>query len=243
MGPPQLSISIIEATMPDPERVIRRQRALADFGEFALRNENLDEVLTEACRLVGEALERCSFRLSIPRVGEVVGALLVGELIEEFADGFPGLLDRTCRRLPKHSFQLGKGLLDGIEVRAVGREEEQVRACGPDRAPHVWALVAAQIVHHDDITASERRDQEPPHIGQEAAPIDRSVEHAWRGDRVTAQRSNERQRLPVSMRHLVDQAIPHSAATVRPGHVGLDPGLVDEDQPPRVKLVLVRPPA
>ncbi|WP_245436308.1 LuxR C-terminal-related transcriptional regulator [Methylobacterium sp. V23] len=29
---------------------------LANFGEFALRSENLDEVLTEACRLVAEAL-------------------------------------------------------------------------------------------------------------------------------------------------------------------------------------------
>ena len=29
---------------------------LADFGEFTLRSDNLDEVLTEACRLVGEAM-------------------------------------------------------------------------------------------------------------------------------------------------------------------------------------------
>lgn len=34
----------------------RRQRVLADFGEFALRSDDLDEVLTQACRLVGEAL-------------------------------------------------------------------------------------------------------------------------------------------------------------------------------------------
>ncbi|WP_376093980.1 PAS domain S-box protein [Roseomonas sp. CCTCC AB2023176] len=43
--------------MPDVERMVRRQRALAGFGEFALRSDNLDEILTEACRLVGEALE------------------------------------------------------------------------------------------------------------------------------------------------------------------------------------------
>jgi PAS domain S-box-containing protein len=42
--------------MPDPEQMVRRQKVLADFGEFALRSESLDEVLTEACRLVGEAL-------------------------------------------------------------------------------------------------------------------------------------------------------------------------------------------
>lgn len=34
----------------------KRQKTLADFGDFALRSQDLDEVLTEACRLVGEAL-------------------------------------------------------------------------------------------------------------------------------------------------------------------------------------------
>jgi PAS domain S-box-containing protein len=42
--------------MPNYEQMAKRQQALADFGEFALESANLDEVLTEACRLVGEAL-------------------------------------------------------------------------------------------------------------------------------------------------------------------------------------------
>ena len=35
---------------------LRRETILAKFGEFALRCDDLDEILTEACRLVGEAL-------------------------------------------------------------------------------------------------------------------------------------------------------------------------------------------
>jgi PAS domain S-box-containing protein len=42
--------------VPDYEQIAKRQQVLADFGEFALESANLDEVLTEACRLVGEAL-------------------------------------------------------------------------------------------------------------------------------------------------------------------------------------------
>ncbi|GEP03848.1 PAS domain S-box protein [Methylobacterium oxalidis] len=42
--------------MPDREQMMKRQQVLADFGEFSLCSEDLDEVLTEACRLVGEAL-------------------------------------------------------------------------------------------------------------------------------------------------------------------------------------------
>jgi PAS domain S-box-containing protein len=39
----------------NPE-LLRQQAALARFGELALKSDDLDEILTEACRLVGEAL-------------------------------------------------------------------------------------------------------------------------------------------------------------------------------------------
>lgn len=37
--------------------LLRRQKILADFGDFALQSEDMDAVLHEACRLVGEAME------------------------------------------------------------------------------------------------------------------------------------------------------------------------------------------
>ncbi len=37
--------------------LLRQQRVLARFGELALKSGDLDEILTEACRLVGEALD------------------------------------------------------------------------------------------------------------------------------------------------------------------------------------------
>ncbi len=39
-----------------PDDLLAQQSALASFGELALRSENLDEILREACRLVGGAL-------------------------------------------------------------------------------------------------------------------------------------------------------------------------------------------
>lgn len=42
--------------MPDREQMMARQRVLAEFGDLALRSDDLDEVLTEACRLVAGAL-------------------------------------------------------------------------------------------------------------------------------------------------------------------------------------------
>lgn len=43
------------ANNDDPE-ILRRMTILAKFGELALRSNDLDEILTESCRLVGEAL-------------------------------------------------------------------------------------------------------------------------------------------------------------------------------------------
>jgi GAF domain-containing protein len=36
--------------------LLRQQTILAKFGELALKSDDLDAILTEACRLVGEAL-------------------------------------------------------------------------------------------------------------------------------------------------------------------------------------------
>lgn len=42
--------------MPEQQQMMKRQQVLADFGDFAIRSDDLDEVLTEACRLVSQAL-------------------------------------------------------------------------------------------------------------------------------------------------------------------------------------------
>ncbi len=41
----------------DPGEILAQQAALARFGEYALRSDDLDLILQEACRLVAEALE------------------------------------------------------------------------------------------------------------------------------------------------------------------------------------------
>lgn len=43
-------------TEGDHAELLRQQTALARFGELALKSSDLDEILTEACHLIGEAL-------------------------------------------------------------------------------------------------------------------------------------------------------------------------------------------
>ena len=42
--------------MTDEHELRRRQRALAEFGDFVLDHDNLDDILNEACRLIAQAL-------------------------------------------------------------------------------------------------------------------------------------------------------------------------------------------
>ena len=41
--------------MAAENEMIRRQRALADFGDFVLDHEDLDAVLNESCRLIARS--------------------------------------------------------------------------------------------------------------------------------------------------------------------------------------------
>jgi hypothetical protein len=73
--------------------------------------------------------------------------------------------------------------------------------------------------------------------------VDRPVEDARRGKPIAAQRTEEGQRAPVAMRGEAAQTLAARPPTPERSHVGLDPGLVDEDQPPRIETALPASPA
>ncbi len=45
-----------ESGVPIPDGLLKQQTVFARFGELALKSDDLDQILTEACRLAGEAL-------------------------------------------------------------------------------------------------------------------------------------------------------------------------------------------
>jgi hypothetical protein len=104
-------------------------------------------------------------------------------------------------------------------------------------------FVRSQIVEHDDVVALEGRDQELFDIGEKELAVDGTVEHAGRVDAVVAQRSQECCGLPVAMRHLGDEPASARRPAVKARHVGLGPGLVDEDETRRIDALLMASPA
>jgi hypothetical protein len=160
-------------------------------------------------------------------------------VIEELADAFPGGFNSSLSGFTKQGFELGEDLLDGIEVRAVGWQEQELGACGTKGTADGFALVTAEIIDDDDIAGSQRRHQDLLDIGEEAAAIDRPIDDARRIDPIGAQSGEESERSPVAVRCLGDQPLASGAPSVGARHIGLGPGLVDKDEACGVKPTLI----
>jgi hypothetical protein len=99
-------------------------------------------------------------------------------------------------------FEFGKHLFDGIEVRRVFREEEQLGAGRTDGLTNGSGLVAAEIVHDDDVAGLEGGDEDLFNIDPEPLAVDRAVDDPRRIDAIMAQCRQEGQGFPVAMRNL-----------------------------------------
>lgn len=165
------------------------------------------------------------------------------EGVEKSSDTPPCCLDGSFGGFSQQGFEFGEDLLDRIEVGAIGRQEQQPRACRTNGLAHSLALVAAKIVHDDDIARLERRDQELLDIGQEASAVDRTIEHRRRVDPVVPKRREEGQCFPVAVRHLGPQPLAAPAAAMGAGHIRLGPSFIDEDEAPGIEPALIPLPA
>src|ERR671916_449837 len=72
-----------------------------------------------------------------------------------FYQGFPG--SGLC--LSQDALDLRERFLDGIEVRRIWRQEEQLAAPSFDQFPGPLALMSAEVVHHDDLPTPQGRGE------------------------------------------------------------------------------------
>ena len=92
-----------------------------------------------------------------------------------------------------------------------------------------------QIVQDDDIAWLEGRSQLSLDVSFKNAPVDRRVNDEGGGQGVASQAGDEGLRHPVSERDFRKQPLPLGTAASQARHLGGRSGLVQEDQPVRLK--------
>ena len=81
----------------------------------------------------------------------IVEAFVESNLVDELADAGGSLLNGAGVFLAEQCLEFGEGLLDWVEVGAVGRQKDELGAGVPDCTADRAGFVAAEIVHHHDI--------------------------------------------------------------------------------------------
>lgn len=170
---------------------------------------------------------------------EIVGALLRTEGLQEFSNSSPCCFDAPFFRLSDKGFELCEHHLNGIEIGAVGRQEEEMRANIPDRITGMLAFMTSQIVENDDIATFQSGHQTLADPCGEGDTVDGTVEHKGCDDAVAAQASQKGQRLPMAMGDFCDERLSSLTPATGSRHVGFDPGFIDEDKAIRIKPMLV----
>ena len=90
--------------------------------------------------------------------------------------------------------------------------------------------MAAEIVEDDDVARPECWHQELLDVAAEDRPVDRPVDDAGLCQRIDPESRKEREGAPASIGREAEQALALLAPAADRRHVGLDPGLVDEDE-------------
>ena len=176
-------------------------------------------------------------------MGKVMTTFRRAEVREQGPDPAPRRLDRAFGGVAEQRFELSEDLFNRVEIGRIRRQEAQRGPRSLKGPAHSRALVAAEIVHNDDIARGEGREQALLHIGQEPQAVDRAIEDTGGNNAVVAQGGHERQGLPVAIRPRSDQPLAAGAAAVAPGHIGLGPRLINEHEPTGIKPALSTLPA
>src|SRR5215208_2652120 len=151
--------------------------------------------------------------------------------LAEMPDGIGGPLEGVGGDFAKNGFELGEQLFDGVEIRTVGGEIDKIRTTPLNGLTNACNFVHTDVVHEDNVTASQSRNENLFDIGLESFAVHGSFEEKRGSHAIMAQRSDECGGLPVAVQHLLDQSPASRRATVKAGDVGGNAGFIDENQP------------
>ena len=130
--------------------------------------------------------------MSVPS-GRIVGSNGLHREADRFLQG----LLRPCPYSPHNRLEFGEGVLDGREVRGIGREEEQVTTALREGLTDARGLMHAQVVQHHHLTWSELSGQLFADIPRKGFGSHRAFDHPGLAQTLGRERGHQRRILPV----------------------------------------------
>src|SRR5689334_503823 len=128
---------------------------------------------------------------------EVIRAFIGWEALEQTTDHVPKRRDGAASGGAQHRLQFGEHLFDRIEVGAVWREIEQLRAHPLDGLAHACDPVGRKVVHDDHIPPVQRRREELLHVSEEGSSVHGAIQHQWRGQTILTEGGHKSRGLPM----------------------------------------------
>ena len=130
----------------------------------------------------------------------------------------------------QQGFEFGEEVFDGVEVRRIGRQEDDLRTARGDGFTHPGHFVAAEVVGYHDIARLQGRTQHFLDVVKEGLAVHRAVQEPGSLDPVRAQGGDEGVGVPVTMGGVVHAALALGSPAVAPGHAGGHAGLIKKNE-------------
>jgi len=136
-------------------------------------------------------------------------------------------------------FEFCKDLLDGIEMRAVGRKEQKASPPCPNGLPDAGPFVAGEVIENNDLTQRKCGAKLLLNPSGKAGGIDRLIEDEGRFDPIMAQCRDEGHGFPVTVGNLVMKPLTNGRPATQGCHVGLGPSFINKNEAPRIRPCLI----
>lgn len=152
------------------------------------------------------------------------------DVTERACGGCDECLGRSAGGLAQIRLDLPERRLDGIEIGGVFGQELKAGVMIGNCFGDGCALVTTEMVDHHNLARPESGSEALFGVGCEDLGVDGTVDHHGCEHLVSSYGGDQGRGLPAAVRNFGDEPLAARAAAMGPCHVGLDPGLVDEDQ-------------
>ena len=166
----------------------------------------------------------------VAAVAEPSGGIFGVDGFQCIGDGLIKRLFGSCFGVAEELLELGPGFFDGVQVRRVRWQIEQLCAAGFNQLAYPRHFVRRQIVHHHHVARPQCGAQHLLHIGLEDIAVGGRFDGHRRKDAAQAHRAQGGQHFPATLRRGFADPLALRRPAPLPRHGRGDAAFVQENQ-------------